>query len=350
MVITTDASQTPKSIALLSTYTTTAPSHHTTVYPAATSLNTSKTITEQLSQTASSNDSHKRDEDSIVKPRVWGPYVWRMLHALAASLSVELSEHEQQVWQRLWKVFPILLPCDECVHHCRKYVYKYPLDTSSGLTVLQATIDLHNVVNRRLRHPLWNKSVEQTKRIYSVPSTILGRWIWHVLHLATANAPTIPAPEEQDQWRQFLQHFQMALPPEWRTNYAKAVRLYPIQPQHQMTLFAWSVRFHNAISQFLEKPRWEADLMTLFLYYRTKLPALRSPHPTNERWWRRWWNDTTWGNKSSHRYYPNEAFERVAKPKTNGDTEVIIFILLIVILAVTIFAIMLWYIRKRINA
>uniref|UniRef100_A0A6C0FA55 thiol oxidase n=1 Tax=viral metagenome TaxID=1070528 RepID=A0A6C0FA55_9ZZZZ len=91
------------------------------------------------------------------KVKVWGPYIWYMLHGLAEKikdksfygLKNELLEH----------IFNICvnLPCPSCSTHSREYLQKIDfkkIKTKQELRLM--LLDFHNNVNTRLRKPIFS--------------------------------------------------------------------------------------------------------------------------------------------------------------------------------------------------
>ena len=91
------------------------------------------------------------------KVKVWGPYIWYMLHGLAEKIKVssflllrgELLEHIFNICMNL--------PCPSCSTHAREYLQKIDLtkiQTKEHLRLMLLTF--HNDVNRRLNKPVFS--------------------------------------------------------------------------------------------------------------------------------------------------------------------------------------------------
>lgn len=63
------------------------------------------------------------DECPNAMPAVWGPLVWRILHALP--LVIDFSD-PGQVNDVLEELLSMELPCNECTQHARRFLECYP--------------------------------------------------------------------------------------------------------------------------------------------------------------------------------------------------------------------------------
>ena len=123
--------------------------------PPVTQLQKPKTIPRQIDLNVSNTG----------KVKVWGPYIWYMLHSLAEKINdksfpllrSELLEH----------IFNICvnLPCPSCSTHAREYLQKVDfkkIKTKQELRLM--LLDFHNNVNTRLNKPIF--SYQQLKDKY----------------------------------------------------------------------------------------------------------------------------------------------------------------------------------------
>ncbi len=88
-------------------------------------------------------------------PIVFGPISWDLMLLTAMNFPEKPSE-EQQEWMRLYLInFIKVLPCPQCAMHGYEYITKNPPDVSSRDNLIRWNVDFHNVVNQRLKKPVF---------------------------------------------------------------------------------------------------------------------------------------------------------------------------------------------------
>ena len=90
-----------------------------------------------------------------LKPQIWGPLFWGMLHAAAdGATHGPLTPEEQEAWSGLLDALPVILPCGRCRTNLRE---KYAEGLRPGVQTSDALrfglFDLHNAVNRATHQP-----------------------------------------------------------------------------------------------------------------------------------------------------------------------------------------------------
>lgn len=86
----------------------------------------------------------------IINPAIWGPPLWRLLHALAELRGTDTD------WFPLLESLREGLPCPECSFHYNAWYVSRPLTSNAG--VADWLIALHNDVNRRNRKAIWTRA------------------------------------------------------------------------------------------------------------------------------------------------------------------------------------------------
>ncbi len=91
------------------------------------------------------------------KVKVWGPYIWYMLHGLAEKIK-DKSFHDlkNELLEHIFNIC-VNLPCPSCSTHSREYLQKIDfkkIKTKQELRLM--LLDFHNNVNIRLRKPTFS--------------------------------------------------------------------------------------------------------------------------------------------------------------------------------------------------
>lgn len=88
-------------------------------------------------------------------PSVWGPPLWKLLHALGeisktSLASLRLDSEREAIW--IVNHIHTILPCKECIAHLREVQGKYPVPRSYD-KIGEWVSKLHNSVNTKLGKP-----------------------------------------------------------------------------------------------------------------------------------------------------------------------------------------------------
>lgn len=82
----------------------------------------------------------------MANPELWGPGLWKYLHAL--------PEHSESISSLRATLSNLDLPCPDCRAHYKNYITSHSIDNIKTRKIGQRWIfDLHNSVNKRLGKP-----------------------------------------------------------------------------------------------------------------------------------------------------------------------------------------------------
>ncbi|KAF3315496.1 hypothetical protein TWF173_003414 [Orbilia oligospora] len=81
---------------------------------------------------------------------------WKLLHTMLARFPEKPTMDEREALKSYLYLFGRLYPCGECATHFRLLLQKYPPQTSSRDAASQWGCVVHNVVNERLRKPIFD--------------------------------------------------------------------------------------------------------------------------------------------------------------------------------------------------
>jgi hypothetical protein len=86
-------------------------------------------------------------------PNVWGKYMWTTLHFVALGYPDDPNEKHKQNFYNFYSNIYQVLPCKQCGHHLEETLQKtplYPKHLVNKTELFKWTVDLHNIVNKRL--------------------------------------------------------------------------------------------------------------------------------------------------------------------------------------------------------
>ena len=104
-----------------------------------------------------------------MNPNVWGKYQWTSIHFSALGYPNNPSLETKNKFKRYFNdILPEILPCEGCRKHLRDTLKnELPItdkDLQNKDNLFKWTVDLHNIVNKRLKKPIL--SLEQASMIY----------------------------------------------------------------------------------------------------------------------------------------------------------------------------------------
>lgn len=90
-------------------------------------------------------------------PQIWGKHLWASIHFIALGYSDSPSDSESKNYETFFNNLHKVLPCKSCSNHLRDTLAKQhpltPKDLVNKDALFKWTVDLHNVVNTRLKKP-----------------------------------------------------------------------------------------------------------------------------------------------------------------------------------------------------
>lgn len=85
-----------------------------------------------------------------MQPNIWGKYGWNFIHLVALDYPINPTSEDMDNYRNFFYSLQYVLPCQKCRLNFVNHVSKYPLTNkilSNRESLLQWTIDLHNIVN-----------------------------------------------------------------------------------------------------------------------------------------------------------------------------------------------------------
>jgi hypothetical protein len=86
-------------------------------------------------------------------PKLWGKYLWMLIHRVADTY----TPRHHRLYSSFLVLFAKVLPCDSCRLSFTDIVRKNPLTATDRIGYVNHISALHNIVNRQLHKPSWNK-------------------------------------------------------------------------------------------------------------------------------------------------------------------------------------------------
>lgn len=225
-------------------------------------------------------DERPHEKIELMDTRFWGPSGWKLLHAIAESVTeaVEATEAVAAFFETL----PYILPCKFCRASLTDYYKEHPFDPTSLQNLPHWVYTIHNCVNDKLRkqglhatpNPTWRAIQRHHDTVRATPWKQQLTLFWDFLfsvgyHHPTQNALfSTPMPEcpphvrtsndpcERNKWnvlpqkdrvhwfQRFWSLLPAVLPPPiahaWRT----ALRAHPptLHTRHQTMNWLWRMR------------------------------------------------------------------------------------------------------------
>jgi hypothetical protein len=102
-----------------------------------------------------------------MKPSVWGPHFWYILHIITFNYPLNPSEYHKRAYHDFFTNLKDVIPCEDCQKHYTKHIQEYPigphLDNRGNL--VKWLIQIHNFANLSLGKPAYTP--EEVLYIYS---------------------------------------------------------------------------------------------------------------------------------------------------------------------------------------
>jgi len=104
-------------------------------------------------------------------PKVWGPYLWNVLHAL--TFKYEPSK-DRTSYKRLFTYHLFnMLPCKPCRQNFRRHIESYPIKLDTRESLSRWLVKIHNIINATLeKKKIKYEVVEKRYKKMKVKETI----------------------------------------------------------------------------------------------------------------------------------------------------------------------------------
>lgn len=84
----------------------------------------------------------------------WGPYAWYKFHTKAIKYPKNPCNcNIKRIVRYYYKIFPKYIACDSCKSDYKKMLKLNPIKTKSRKKLFIWTVNIHNIVNAKLRKP-----------------------------------------------------------------------------------------------------------------------------------------------------------------------------------------------------
>ncbi|UUY86274.1 putative thiol oxidoreductase [Largemouth bass virus] len=107
-------------------------------------------------------------------PSGFGPAMWFTIHNGAAEQAIrgqELSPAEKRGWEEWLRNLWVCVPCHSCKSHYKAMVSQVDFTRMrTGYDVFKLTVDMHNMVNARLKKP--HITLHKAKHLYGVDTKL----------------------------------------------------------------------------------------------------------------------------------------------------------------------------------
>lgn len=104
-----------------------------------------------------------------MNPKIWGPYMWFVLHLITFNYPKNPTNYHKQAYRDFFNSLKDVIPCESCRKHYAKNIQNYPItpNLDSKRKLVEWLIQIHNQVNMSL-----NKPVLTTKQVLEIYQTI----------------------------------------------------------------------------------------------------------------------------------------------------------------------------------
>ncbi len=88
-------------------------------------------------------------------PKVWGPYLWYILHIISFNYPTHPSYADKRMYHDFYINFKDLIPCAACRKHYQQHLHGNPITPAldSRADLVNWVIKMHNIVNISLGKP-----------------------------------------------------------------------------------------------------------------------------------------------------------------------------------------------------
>lgn len=101
-------------------------------------------------------------------PTIWGKHMWTTIHFIALGFPQKPSDEQKTIFKSFFENLYKVLPCNSCSEHLKNTIMNelplYANNLSSNTELFKWTVELHNIVNKRLKKP--QISFKEAENIY----------------------------------------------------------------------------------------------------------------------------------------------------------------------------------------
>lgn len=101
-------------------------------------------------------------------PTIWGKHMWSTIHFIALGFPQKPSEAQKSNFKTFFENLYNVLPCNTCSEHLQNTIKNdlplYANNLSNNTELFKWTVELHNIVNKRLKKPLM--SFKEAENMY----------------------------------------------------------------------------------------------------------------------------------------------------------------------------------------
>lgn len=96
-----------------------------------------------------------------ISPDVWGPYGWSLIHYVALGYPEQPTFDIITKYRNFFISLANVIPCEKCKTHYKQMIDKNPPQLHNKDSLFKWTVDIHNIVNKRL-----NKNIFTLNQAY----------------------------------------------------------------------------------------------------------------------------------------------------------------------------------------
>lgn len=88
----------------------------------------------------------------FIKPDIWGPWAWHLMHAISIGNNKEILDDNKLYYKKIYTLFLEILPCIICKKHYLEILEKNQIVLSdlNRKYIIKWVIKIHNLVNKKL--------------------------------------------------------------------------------------------------------------------------------------------------------------------------------------------------------
>lgn len=112
-----------------------------------------------------------------MKPEVWGPKTWFLLHSVTLEYPENPKDEDKQNFKDFIQSFQKIIPCLKCRENFKNHLTENPLTSEILATrqkVVKWMIDVHNSVNKMTNKPILTYEEALTKLLKTYSSSQLS--------------------------------------------------------------------------------------------------------------------------------------------------------------------------------